>query len=295
MRKFAVAREEVDAFDGEARLNVTDWRIADLMRRNHALEAEIEKARRVARQLQAERDRAIEADRTKSMFLAAMSHDLRTPLTAILGFSDMMRHGVFGPIEHPRYRSYVENIHNGGQLLLGVINNILDLAKIEAGKRSLAPRLLDGKAIAADCLALVASATGGRDVAVEILADGDGLVHADDLAFRQIMINLLSNAVKFTPDGGRVEVRIADAPDDGTRITVADTGPGMDENGVRTALDPFGQIAGERRLDGVGTGLGLPIVVRLIELHGGRFAIDSSPGRGTVIDLWLPVAGAAAA
>jgi two-component system cell cycle sensor histidine kinase PleC len=296
MRKLAMAREDAEGlYEGSARQrSLADWQVADLLRQNRALEAEVEKARRVARQLQAERDRAIEADHAKSMFLAAMSHDLRTPLTAILGFSDMMKHGVFGPIDHPRYHSYVENIHTSGQLLLDLINNILDLSKIDAGKRTLTPQALDGKAITADCLGLVASATGGRDVGVEIRADGDGLVWGDELAFRQIMINLLSNAVKFTPDGGRVEIAIGDMPDGGTQVTVADTGPGMDEDGVRTALDPFGQIAGERRLNGVGTGLGLPIVVRLVELHGGRFTIDSKLGQGTKIGIWLPASNSAA-
>jgi two-component system cell cycle sensor histidine kinase PleC len=155
----------------------------------------------------------------------------------------------------------------------------------------LLPQALDAGRIAADCASLVARAAGERDVAVEIQGDA-APVHADELALRQILINLLSNAVKFTPDGGRVAVGIAAAPAGGTEITVADTGPGMDEDGIRTALDPFGQVDGPygdlRTAADIGTGLGLPIAVRLVEMHGGRFDIESAPGRGTTIRIWLP-------
>ncbi|HVJ52870.1 MAG TPA: HAMP domain-containing sensor histidine kinase [Aliidongia sp.] len=288
MRRLAAHQEAEPDGESERQERTQESRIAELERRNAALGEEVEKARRVSRRLLAERDRAREADRTKSMFLAAMSHDLRTPLTAILGFSDLMMNGVFGPVAHSRYQTYIEDIYKSGQLLLGLINNILDLSKISAGKRKLEPRRLDAKTIAEECLALVARATGGRDVTVDILVTGDGTVHADDLGLRQILLNLLSNAVKFTAEGGHVDIAIADGPNEGTAITVTDTGPGMDEDAIRVALAPFGQVAGDRRLAGGGTGLGLPIVVRLIELHGGRFAIVSEPGNGTTVSLWFP-------
>jgi two-component system cell cycle sensor histidine kinase PleC len=295
MREWSMPRDGVEnLFGGRAwRERTAANELGDLVSRNRALEAEIERTRRVAQRLQAERDQAVEAERAKSLFLATMSHDLRTPLTVILGFSEVMMQGVFGPIDHPRYQTYVENIHAGGQLLLDLINNILDLSKIEAGRRLLARLPLDGGAIAADCLELVTRASRERRITTEIHVEGDGRVYADELALRRILINLLSNAMKFTADGGRVELTIADDPAGGTRVIVADTGIGMDAAGVKTALEPFGQVAGPDRRDGSGTGLGLPIAVRLVGLHGGTFAIDSAPGRGTRISLWLPPSGRA--
>jgi two-component system cell cycle sensor histidine kinase PleC len=263
-------------------------RTADLTRLNKQLASELQSMRQLVTELTLERDRAHQADRAKSMFLAAMSHDLRTPLNAIIGFSEMMLHEVFGAIEHPRYTGYIDDIHTSGRLLLDLINNILDLSKIEAGKRDLLREPLDVAPLAENCLSLVARATGGRDVAVDLVTQGSGRIYADELALRQILLNLLSNAVKFTPDGGRVDIAVADSPNGSTLITIADTGCGMDEAGLRTALTTFGQVPNGTCPRTGGSGLGLPIVVRLVELHGGRFRIDSAPGRGTTVHLWFP-------
>src|SRR5580658_4180575 len=234
------------------------------------------------------RDLAEGANRVKSMFLASMSHDLRTPLNAIIGFSEMILQEVRGPIGHPKYYSYIDDIHRSGHLLLSLINNILDLSKIEAGKQELAQRVVDGRRIAEECIALVAGQTGFAEIEPSLSIYGDGRIYADELALRQIALNLIGNAAKFTPAGGRIAVSLTRSADGGSTVTITDTGIGMDEKGIRKALEPFGQAGLFARPRGSGSGLGLTIVTRLVEAHGGRFAIDSAPGYGTTVRIWFP-------
>jgi signal transduction histidine kinase len=263
-------------------------RTAELTRSNTELLAEIAEKHDLATELARARDQAEGANRVKSMFLASMSHDLRTPLNAIIGFSEMILQEVRGPIGHPKYHSYIGDIHRSGHLLLSLINNILDLSKIEAGKHQLELELVDGKRIAEECVALVAGQTGFDQIEPNLTIQGDGRIYADELALQQIMLNLIGNAAKFTPAGGQIAITLARTPDGGSTLAITDTGIGMDEKGIRKALEPFGQATLTARPRGSGSGLGLTIVTRLVEAHGGRFAIDSAPGYGTTVRIWLP-------
>jgi len=240
--------------------------------------------------LVSERREAQESSRIKSMFLASASHDLRTPLNAIIGFSDMMKSEVLGPLGSPRYREYVEHIRDSGQVLLDIVDDILDLSKIEAGRRKLEPRMLDARALAQSCLDLVAQEADKGGVALELQAASVATLYADDLALREILLNLLSNAVAFTPRGGHVVLRIEERPGGGGTIGVTDDGIGMDAEGVEIALQHFGQVAHREPRGHRGTGLGLPISVRLAGLHGGSLTVESAPGRGTTVRVVLPAA-----
>jgi len=290
LRARAEAETALARFNAELETRVAT-RTAELTRINDELEAEIESNERIARELAVARDQAEQASRVKSLFLAAMSHDLRTPLNAIIGFSDTILSEAFGPLDHPRYLGYIDDIHRSGNLLLSMINNILDLSKIEAGKREIAPTRLDGAELTQACVRLIKADIDDKELDVAVSVDPAVEIHADDLAFRQILLNLLSNAVKFTPPRGRVTVRIQPAPAGGTSVEVADTGIGMTDDALRGALEPFGKLGVmTARREGAGSGLGLSIVIRLMELHGGSFAIDSVPDRGTTVRLVFPPA-----
>lgn len=238
-----------------------------------------------------ERRAAEQTSRIKSQFLASMSHDLRTPLNAIIGFAEMLRSEPWGPLGSKRYHEYIGHIHESGQLLLRLMNDILDLSKIEAGRHDIAPDTLDWRVIVDTCLQVVASQAAEKGIVVDATADPEVTVFADDLAFRQILLNLLSNAIKFTPRDGRVALRLSPAIDGGAVLHVADTGIGMDAEGVRLALEPYGQVREPGQLREPGTGLGLPISARLAELHGGRLTIDSKPGKGTTVRVVFPPSG----
>ncbi|MBL8703397.1 MAG: MASE1 domain-containing protein [Rhodospirillales bacterium] len=241
-----------------------------------------------------ERRVAEEISKCKSQFLANMSHDLRTPLNAIIGFSDLIRNESWGPVGNDRYREYVGHINESGLMLLGLMNDILDLSKIEAGRRDIQPSALDWRQIVDSCLSMVGPRAVAKGVQVEATAASGVQVFADDLAFRQILLNLLSNAVKFTGPGGRVSVSLGTAGDGATVVEVADTGIGMTAEDIRTALEPYGQVREITQRREPGTGLGLPISVRLAELHGGRLAIDSAAGKGTTVRVTFPPAPAPA-
>lgn len=236
-----------------------------------------------------ERRTAEENSKIKSSLLASMSHDLRTPLSAIIGFSDAIRNETWGPIGDVRYREYVDHIHDSGRLLLDIINDILDLSKIEAGKRQIRPEMLDGRAVAKSCIQIVETKATEKRIAIAIDADPEVRIYADNLALRQILLNLLSNALKFTPPDGHIVVRIMADPAGGSAVEVADSGVGMDADGVKIALEPYGQVIGGSSANDAGTGLGLPIAVRLVELHGGRLTIASALGKGTRVRVTFPL------
>jgi two-component system, cell cycle sensor histidine kinase PleC len=236
-----------------------------------------------------ERRTAEENSKIKSSVLASMSHDLRTPLGAIIGFSDAIRNETWGPIGDKRYREYIDHIHDSGRLLLDIINDILDLSKIEAGKREIRPEMLDGRAIAQACVQIVETKAVEKRIAIRIEADPELRIYADNLALRQVLLNLLSNALKFTPEDGHVEVRIMADPMGGSAIEVVDSGVGMDAAGIKIALEPYGQVTGGSVANDIGTGLGLPIAARLVELHGGRLTIASALGKGTQVRVTFPL------
>jgi len=237
---------------------------------------------------------AEQADRAKSELLASMSHELRTPLNAILGFSEIIRDAHFGPGALSRYREYASDVHRSAAHLLGLIDDLLDLTRIDAGAFEPVREALDAAGEVAGCLRLVAERA--RDGGIDLEPEVDGpagpvTVHADRRALKQMVFNLLSNAVKFTPPGGSVRTRVARAPDGTVRITVADTGIGMGTVQQSRLFRPFNRPNDAYVRDIEGTGLGLTLVRSLIDLHGGAIELDSAPGRGTACTLVFPPPG----
>ncbi|WP_162906841.1 sensor histidine kinase [Algihabitans albus] len=236
------------------------------------------------------RQHAEEANRSKSEFLAMMSHELRTPLNAILGFSSLLSEEYLGPLGSERYLDYARSIHESGAHLLSIINDILDLAKVEAGKMEIDPEPLDAQALIEECVSLVSGLAEGRGLEVESEVATEGLkLMADRRAAKQMIVNLLSNACKFTEAGGSVQLRaapldLAESPDAVT-VSVRDTGVGMTPEDIAIAVEPFGQIGNVSTSGRQGTGLGLPLVKSFIELHGGSLEIQSELGKGTMVKL----------
>jgi signal transduction histidine kinase len=231
------------------------------------------------------------ANRAKSEFLAGMSHELRTPLNAIIGFSDMLRSGLCEAQGHHKVQEYAADIHYSGQHLLEIINDILELSRVEAGQLELHEEEIDVGAAVAACLRLVVQRAEEGGVVLRSPEDKD-LPHllACATRFKQILLNLLSNAVKFTPSGGAVTVFAAIDGDGAMAVTVADTGIGMTADELLIAMQPFRQVdhSVSRRFEG--TGLGLPLTKAFVELHGGRLVIDSAPGVGTTACVVFPAA-----
>ncbi len=241
--------------------------------------AELQKAWRAAEQ----------AHRTKSQFLANMSHELRTPLNAIIGFSEVIRKEVFGPAGNDRYVAYARDIHESGGHLLALINEVLDMAKIEAGRIELTDRIvrLDTVIDAAMRMIKTEAAKKFIDLSVVLPAVIPSLM-VDDVKLRQILVNLLANAVRFTPPGGRISLRIAEIADGDLQIRIADSGVGMAPEQIATALEPFGQVGRHSSTTSEGTGLGLPLAKSLVELHGGDLKVESQLGLGTTVTMRLP-------
>ncbi len=229
------------------------------------------------------------ANQAKSQFLASMSHDLRTPLNAIMGFSDMMRTESFGPLGDTHYEEYANDIHNSGSLLISLINDVLDLSKIEAGKYELVEKKLHiVSLIEASFLQLRNIAdTSAQTLCSDIPASMPTL-WGDERAMIQILNNLVSNAIKFTPEGGKICVEAWVHENNGIIITVTDTGEGMSEEGITKALKPFEQADGIHTRKHEGTGLGLHLCLNFMTLFGGTLKIESALGKGTAITLRFP-------
>jgi two-component system cell cycle sensor histidine kinase PleC len=246
----------------------------------------------LARKYEAEKVRAESANKAKSEFLANMSHELRTPLNAINGFSEIMLGEMYGPLGDRRYRDYARDILHSGQHLLALINDILDMSKIEAGKMTLRLEPVSIEEVAEDAARLVRNRaeTAGLTLALEFADLPE--VEADYRAIKQVLLNLLSNAIKFTPRGGRVTIR-AERRDDhlGSRIRVAvqDTGIGIAREDLERLARPFEQIESQHSKTQQGTGLGLALSKALLEMHGGLLSLKSAPGQGTEASFLLPV------
>ena len=217
-----------------------------------------------------------------------MSHELRTPLNAIIGFSEMMESGMFGPLGDAKYLEYCRDIRESGRYLLDVINDILDMSKIEAGRTTLELELIELDSILADTMRMVAARAAEKHLVLKADIDPSIRLNADRRTIKQIAINLLSNAVKFTPDGGRVTVR-ARMVNGHVNIAIEDTGIGIPKAALRNLGKPFEQVESQLTKTHRGSGLGLAIAKSLTELHGGAMRIRSSLGVGTIVLVRLPV------
>jgi signal transduction histidine kinase len=241
-----------------------------------------------------DKGRALEsANRHKSEFLANMSHELRTPLNAIIGFSEVLRERMFGDL-NAKQAEYVSDIHASGEHLLSLINDILDLSKVEAGRTELDIAPFNVPQALENAMILIRERAMRRSVKLELTIDaGIGEITGDERKFKQIMLNLLSNAVKFTPQGGRVGVHAARSGAE-LRIAVSDTGAGISAEDQRSLFEAFRQVGKDRARKAEGTGLGLALTRKFVELHGGRIWIESEPGKGSCFSFSLPIAAARA-
>jgi two-component system cell cycle sensor histidine kinase PleC len=235
------------------------------------------------------RRRAEAANIAKSRFLAQMSHELRTPLNAILGFSEVMTNELFGAHAVPAYKDYANDIHNSGVHLLNLINEILDLSRIEAGRYELNEEVVALVQVVAECHHLLKLRATNRAITIHELFEPDmPRLWADERAVRQICLNLLSNAIKFTPQGGAIWLKLGWTAAGGQYLSVRDTGPGIPEHEIPIVLDTFGQGSNAIKSAEQGAGLGLPIVKSLIELHGGTFSLKSKLREGTEVVVTFP-------
>ena len=235
------------------------------------------------------KEKAEAANRIKSGFLATMSHELRTPLNAIIGFADIMRQEVFGALGNEQYRGYAADIHDSGTHLLQIINDFLDLSKAEVGKLELHEGVFDLRRTVRAVRQLTKESIRAARLADAFdLALDLPLLRADERKTKQVLLNLVANAVKFTPAGGRVVLEGRFEPNTGLTVAVTDTGIGIAPGDIRRVLEPFEQVDSAQARRHQGTGLGLPLVKAIMELHGGTIDLRSQPGIGTVVSETFP-------
>ena len=274
--------------------------VALILLRQHRAAREVARLARLERKLRddlaaaaATVNRSDQLSRTKSQFFAQVTHELRTPLNAILGFSETIRQEMFGPVANPRYLEYARLINDAGSHVLSLINDLLDNARIEAGKMDVAPIRVSAPALARSALDLVELLAEGRDIAIAT----SGLAACPDLnvdprAMKQVLVNLLSNAIKYTTAGGRIALRFTARSDGGVAIEISDTGIGMTAEDAAHAFEPFGRAGGEKARRQQGTGLGLSLARALVRLHGGDLILKSRLGAGTTVTVVLPASAA---
>jgi len=276
---------EEKLMESEKRLMAT---VADLRNSQQKLERQAEEVADLAEKYAEEKTRAEDANQAKSKFLANMSHELRTPLNAIIGFSEIMESGMFGPLGTEKYREYCCDIHQSGQYLLEVINDILDMSKIEAGRIRLDSKEIALEPFLNDAMRVASARADDKRLTLNARIGGDIGLNADPRLLKQIILNLLSNAVKFTPEGGRISIRARARGGDTVSIAIADSGIGIPKDALARLGRPFEQVESQLTKSHQGSGLGLAIAKSLTELHHGSMRIRSTLGRGTIVLLRLP-------
>jgi signal transduction histidine kinase len=266
-------------------------RFDELETAHRKLEEQGAELSQLADDLKAARDKANAANEAKSQFLANMSHELRTPLNAIIGFAEIMKDEMMGPVGNARYRGYTEDIFRSGSHLLSIINDILDLSKVESGAETLHEDEFAVQTVIQAAVTFVdqRAKKAGVDLASEI-GGNLPLLRADERKVKQVLVNLLTNAVKFTPRGGKVTIKAWCREDSGFVFQVADTGIGIAPEDIPKAMSPFGQVDSGLSRKYEGTGLGLPLSKSFVELHGGLFDLQSQVGSGTTVTLRFPAA-----
>jgi two-component system, cell cycle sensor histidine kinase PleC len=279
-----IKEHEQKLVDNDLRLRAT---VVDLQRSQTALERQALELADLAQKYAEEKNRAEDANQAKSKFLANMSHELRTPLNAIIGFSEIMGSGMFGTLGSDKYQEYCHDILTSGTYLLEVINDILDMSKIEAGRMKLDLEPLDLSTTLAESLRVVSGRAEDKHLTLDADIENTISVVADRRAVKQIIVNLLSNAVKFTPDDGKVTVR-GQMFDDSIVLMIADTGIGIAPESLRRLGKPFEQVESQLTKSYQGSGLGLAIARSLTGLHGGTMKLRSKLGAGTVVRVTLP-------
>jgi signal transduction histidine kinase len=251
--------------------------------------SDITEIRASERKLIQARSQAEMANHAKSDFLANMSHELRTPLNAIIGFSEIISQELFGSIGNEKYLEYMKDVHKSSLHLLSIINDVLDMSKIEAGKLELSKEALNIQGVISEVIRMMRERAECRCIEVIAeLSDEEIDTWADERAMKQIFLNLLSNAIKFSKEGGRVHIRVTSNRPDLAVVEFEDFGIGMTEEEQERALQPFGQAKPSTTRNYGGTGLGLPITKGLIEAHGGKLEIRSRAGHGTIVRVILP-------
>ncbi|WP_395017009.1 sensor histidine kinase [Dongia sp.] len=241
------------------------------------------------RELRAAHDEALAASRAKSQFLAGMSHELRTPLNAIIGFSEVMQLELQGPIGNAAYRDYAVIIHESGQHLLGIINDILDVAKIEAGRMELHEEVVDVAEVVADSVRLLSDRASRAGIKIKTtLPSGLPRLMADRGKIRQVLLNLLGNSIKFTGKDGTITVSARVSSVGKFLLTVADTGVGIPEDALESVMEAFVQCGDALTRSHHGSGLGLPLCKALTEMHCGCLTLESEVGKGTCVTISLP-------